>query len=160
MANFYNGQIKVLIATTVIEVGVNVPNATVMVIEGAERFGLAQLHQLRGRIGRGIHLSYCILLSDTKNQDTQERLTILTQTNDGFMLSEEDLRLRGPGQFFGTRQHGMPDLKVADILRDAKILLEARKAVAWTLAAPDRFELVRSALVKWFGQSYKMIFCY
>lgn len=160
MANFYSGQLKVLIATTVIEVGVNVPNATVMVIEGADRFGLAQLHQLRGRIGRGVHLSYCILISDTKNEDTKERLTILTKTNDGFMLAEEDLRLRGPGQFFGTRQHGMPDLKIADILKDTRILLEARKAVEWTLSTSDRFNLVRPALVKWFGSSYMMIFCH
>lgn len=159
MSNFYSGHIKVLIATTVIEVGVNVPNATIMIVEGAERFGLAQLHQLRGRIGRGTHLSYCILLSDTKNADTQERLEILTKTVDGFVLSEEDLRLRGPGQFFGTRQHGMPDLKIADIVNDTKILLEARTAVEWTLAKPERLELVRPALQKWFGQEYMMIFC-
>lgn len=158
MANFYNGNTKVLIATTVIEVGVNVPNATIMVIEGAERFGLAQLHQLRGRIGRGTHLSYCILLSDTKNDDTKERLTILTKTNDGFILSEEDLKLRGPGQFWGTRQHGMPDLKVADILNDTPILLEARKAVEWTLDSPERCALIQPALAKWFGQSYTMAF--
>jgi ATP-dependent DNA helicase RecG len=158
MAEFYSGRIKVLIATTVIEVGVNVPNATIMVIEGAERFGLAQLHQLRGRIGRGTKLSYCILLSDTKNDDTRERLTILTETNDGFAISEEDLKLRGPGQFWGTRQHGMPDLKIASILRDTPILLEARKAAEWTFASPERLELIRPAVSKWFGESYLMAF--
>ena len=158
MASFYNGQIKVLIATTVIEVGVNVPNATIMIIEGADRFGLAQLHQLRGRIGRGTYSSYCILLSDTKNSETKERLSILTKTNDGFMLSEEDLKIRGPGQFFGTKQHGMPDLKVADILHDTDILLESRKAAEWTIASPERFDLVRPAIIKWFGPSSKMLF--
>lgn len=158
MTDFYSGKIKVLVATTVIEVGVNVPNATVMVIEGAERFGLAQLHQLRGRIGRGGHQSYCIMLSDNKNPETQERLTIMTQTNDGFVLAEEDLKIRGPGQFFGTRQHGLPDLKIADIIRDISIFMEARRAAEQTVAVPEDFSSIRTVLSERFGKDMGMIF--
>ncbi|WP_378952190.1 ATP-dependent DNA helicase RecG [Pelosinus sp. sgz500959] len=158
MNGFYSGEIKVLIATTVIEVGVNVPNATVMVIEGAERFGLAQLHQLRGRIGRGAHQSYCILLSDNRNPETQERLTIMTTTNDGFVLAEEDLKLRGPGQFFGTRQHGLPDLKIADIISDISILLEAKRAAEQTIANADDCVSIRSVLSQRFGKEIGMMF--
>ena len=158
MDGFYRGEIKVLVATTVIEVGVNVPNATVMIIENSERFGLAQLHQLRGRIGRGGHQSYCILLSDNKNPETQERLTIMTKTNDGFVLAEEDLKIRGPGQFFGTRQHGLPDLKIADIINDMDVFFEARQAAEQTLATPEDFDNVRPALRARFGQEFGMIF--
>jgi ATP-dependent DNA helicase RecG len=158
MNKFYCGETKVLIATTVIEVGVNVPNATVMVIEGADRFGLAQLHQLRGRIGRGEHQSYCILLSDSKNTETLERLAIMTKTNDGFLLAEEDLKLRGPGQFFGFRQHGMPDLKIADIVKDTDILIEARHAAQQTVVIPERFSSIRSALIDRFGEQFTTIF--
>lgn len=158
MTDFYSGKIKVLVATTVIEVGVNVPNATVMVIEGAERFGLAQLHQLRGRIGRGGHQSYCIMLSDNKNPETQERLTIMTQTNDGFVLAEEDLKIRGPGQFFGTRQHGLPDLKIADIIRDISIFMEARRAAEQTVGIPEDFASIRAVLSERFGKDMGMIF--
>ena len=157
MNAFYSGEIKVLVATTVIEVGVNVPNATVMVIEGAERFGLAQLHQLRGRIGRGECQSYCILCSDNKNPETQERLAIMTKTNDGFILAEEDLKLRGPGQFFGTRQHGLPDLKIADIISDLSILMEAKNAAEQTIAIPDEFRSIRVSLNQRFGQDIGMI---
>jgi len=159
MNAFYSGEIKVLVATTVIEVGVNVPNASVMVIEGAERFGLAQLHQLRGRIGRGGYQSYCILCSDNKNPETQERLTIMTKTNDGFILAEEDLKLRGPGQFFGTRQHGLPDLKIADIISDLSIFLEAKGAAEQTIALSDEFSSIRSVLNQRFGQDIGMIIC-
>jgi len=159
MSGFYSGEIKVLVATTVIEVGVNVPNATVMIIENAERFGLAQLHQLRGRIGRGGYQSYCILLSDNKNPDTQERLTIMTKTNDGFVLAEEDLKMRGPGQFFGTKQHGLPDLKIADIINDIGVFLEARQAAEQTLAINEYFNSIRPALDQRFGREFGMIFC-
>ena len=126
MADFKNKKYDILVSTTVVEVGVDVPNATVMLIENAERFGLSQLHQLRGRVGRNSLQSYCILHTSTKSQETRERLNIMTQTNDGFVIAEKDLQLRGPGEFLGTRQSGLPDLIISDIVRDAKILETAR----------------------------------
>lgn len=159
MAAFACGELKALVATTVIEVGVNVPNATVMIIEGADRFGLAQLHQLRGRVGRGEHKSYCILLSDSNNEETMERLRTMTEVSDGFVLAEKDLLLRGPGQFFGTSQHGMPDLKIADIVRDTDILLEARRAAQQTVCSPEYLASVWQTLQTWFGEKFSMIFC-
>lgn len=126
MANFKNKKYDILVSTTVVEVGVDVPNATVMVIENAERFGLSQLHQLRGRVGRSALQSYCVLVSASRSQETRERLNIMTQTNDGFVIAEKDLQLRGPGEFLGTRQSGLPDLIISDIVRDAKILELAR----------------------------------
>ena len=126
MADFKNKKYDILVSTTVVEVGVDVPNATVMVIENAERFGLSQLHQLRGRVGRSSLQSYCVLVSASRSQETRERLNIMTQTNDGFVIAEKDLQLRGPGEFLGTRQSGLPDLIISDIVRDAKILELAR----------------------------------
>ena len=128
MTAFASGEANILVSTTVVEVGVDVPNATVMVIEDADRFGLSQLHQLRGRVGRGQHKSYCILISDNKNEETRQRLKVMTETADGFRIAEEDLRLRGPGDFFGQRQHGLPALKVADLSCDLSLLQEAQAA--------------------------------
>ena len=126
MNKFKNKEYDILVSTTVVEVGVDVPNATVIVIENAERFGLSQLHQLRGRVGRSDLQSYCILSSNTRSQETKARLNIMTQTNDGFVIAEKDLQLRGPGEFLGTRQSGLPDMIIADIVNDAKILELAR----------------------------------
>ena len=126
MQKFKNKEYDILVSTTVVEVGVDVPNATVIVIENAERFGLSQLHQLRGRVGRSDLQSYCVLSSNTRNQDTRARLDIMTQTNDGFVIAEKDLQIRGPGEFLGTRQSGLPDMIIADIVADSKILELAR----------------------------------
>ena len=128
MTAFAARETDILVSTTVIEVGVDVPNAAVMVVENAERFGLSQLHQLRGRVGRGKHQSYCVLISDNKNEETRARLKVMTKTADGFKIAEEDLRLRGPGDFFGERQHGLPGLRIADIGCDTKLLQEAQQA--------------------------------
>ncbi len=127
MESFRNGEVDVLVTTTVVEVGVDVPNATVMLIEGAERFGLAQLHQLRGRVGRGSEASYCVLISSARSAEAGRRLRTMVETQDGFRIAEVDLELRGPGEFFGTRQHGMPDLRVAHPVRDLPLLEEARR---------------------------------
>jgi ATP-dependent DNA helicase RecG len=130
MRAFRDGEIDVLVATAVVEVGVDVPNATVMLIEDADRFGLSQLHQFRGRVGRGAHQSYCYLLSAGASAAASERLSVLETTSDGFVLAEEDLRLRGPGDFFGTRQSGLPELKMAN-LADTRLLVEARAQAEW-----------------------------
>ncbi|WP_295583552.1 ATP-dependent DNA helicase RecG [uncultured Oscillibacter sp.] len=134
MAAFAAHEADILVSTTVIEVGVDVPNAAVMVVENAERFGLSQLHQLRGRVGRGQHQSYCILISDNRSEETRQRLGVMTRTADGFQIAEEDLRLRGPGDFFGERQHGLPGLKIADIGCDTNLLMEAQAAAEALLA--------------------------
>lgn len=128
MRRFYAGEIRLLVSTVVIEVGVDVPNATVMVIENADRFGLSQLHQLRGRIGRGGAESFCILLSDAQNEEAKERFAIMCETTDGFAIAKKDLEMRGPGDFFGSRQHGLPDLRVANLMTDTRILYEAQKS--------------------------------
>jgi ATP-dependent DNA helicase RecG len=138
MRMFQRGELQILVATTVIEVGVDVPNATVMVIEHAERFGLAQLHQLRGRIGRGAAKSYCILMTGGKvSEEGQKRLDAMVKTNDGFQIAELDLELRGPGEFFGTRQAGMPSFRVANIIRDAQLLEAAKHEAAAVIAGPN-----------------------
>lgn len=136
MAEFSKGRISVLISTTVVEVGMDVPNATVMMIENAERYGLSQLHQLRGRVGRGTHKSICILISDAQNEDTVARLKTMCLTNDGFRIAEQDLKLRGPGDFFGHRQHGLPELKIADMTQDMNVLKQAQ-AVAREILRAD-----------------------
>ena len=122
MSDFKDGNTDILVSTTVVEVGVDVPNAAVMLIENAERFGLSQLHQLRGRVGRGSHQSYCILIGDKLSEDSKKRLKALTSTSDGFEISEMDLQLRGPGDFFGQAQHGLPRLKIADIVADTDLI--------------------------------------
>ena len=127
MRAFVQGEIQLLVTTTVIEVGVDVPNAVIMLIENAERFGLSQLHQLRGRIGRGQYRSTCILLSDAQGETAKKRLEIMCQSSDGFYIANEDLKLRGPGDFFGARQHGLPELKIANILEDMQVLQAAQK---------------------------------
>jgi ATP-dependent DNA helicase RecG len=138
MGMFQKGELQILVATTVIEVGVDVPNATVMVIEHAERFGLAQLHQLRGRIGRGAAKSYCVLMTGGKiTEEGERRLDAMTKTNDGFKIAELDLELRGPGEFFGTRQAGLPSFRIANIIRDAQLLEAARHEAAFVLAGPN-----------------------
>lgn len=155
------GDIQILVSTTVIEVGVDNPNATVMVVEGAERFGLAQLHQLRGRVGRGNAPSYCFLLSDTDSSEGKSRLKIMEKTHDGFEIAEHDLKMRGPGDLLSTRQHGLPDLKLANLVEDFDLLLEARKdafAIAEAdpaLSAPEH-RAMRSELLKRFGEKLEM----
>lgn len=131
MQRFVRGETDIMVATTVIEVGVNVPNASVMVIENSERFGLAQLHQLRGRVGRGADQSYCILMSGEKlSHNSRNRIKVMCETNDGFVIAEEDLRLRGPGEIDGTKQSGDIQLRIADLVQDVAVLEAARKAAS------------------------------
>jgi len=148
MADFAAGKIQLLVATTVIEVGVDVPNASVMMIENAERFGLSQLHQLRGRVGRGKHQSYCILVSDNKSETTAQRLKAMRETNDGFKIAEEDLRLRGPGDILGARQHGLPVLQNADLAADTELLQMAQKCAADILRNDPDLLLEQNRFIK------------
>ena len=158
MNEFRKGKIDVLVSTVLIEVGVDVPNATIMVIEGADRIGLAQLHQLRGRIGRGQDKSYCFLFAETENDLAQSRLEVMTRSNDGFEIAEYDLRLRGPGELFSTRQHGLPDLKIANIIDDYELLVLARRN-AFKLVGSDpmltenKHRNIRRSLLAKFGSS-------
>ena len=154
MDDFYANRIKLLVSTTVIEVGVNVPNASILVVEHAERFGLSQLHQLRGRVGRGAHASYCILIAG-RSAASQERLQVIEQTSDGFRLAEEDLRLRGPGQFFGAMQHGLGDLKIADVLADMDLLLLARRAALDTVDDPAALSFVLPTLMRQYRERFE-----
>jgi ATP-dependent DNA helicase RecG len=151
MAAFVRGEVQVLVATTVVEVGVDVPNATVMVIEHAERFGLSQLHQLRGRIGRGDRASTCVLLYQHPISEAgRARLDALVETTDGFVIAERDLALRGPGDFFGTRQSGLPTLRVGDLLRDHALMEDARReAVAWLDRPAEAKPLVEYLSSNW-----------
>lgn len=148
MRLFKNKEIDILVSTTVIEVGVNVPNATLMIIENAERFGLAQLHQLRGRVGRGSHKSYCVLIYDSKTDVCRQRMAIMEETNDGFKISEKDLEIRGPGEFFGTRQHGLPELKVANLFKHIKILKLAQQEARYILGEDNNLQLKENMALK------------
>ena len=144
MAGFAAGDYDILVATTVIEVGVDVPNANLMVIENADRFGLSQLHQLRGRVGRGSRKSYCILFETTGNEQSEKRLKVMCETNDGFKISEADLKMRGPGDFFGSRQHGLPEMKIANFASDMEVLQTAQAAAKETIAEDMRLSLPKN----------------
>lgn len=148
MRAFQNGEIDILVSTVVVEVGVDVPNAAVMVIENAERFGLSQLHQLRGRVGRGKAKSTCILVSDAQNDEAKARFDILCETNDGFKIADADLKLRGPGDFFGKRQHGLPALRLADILRDTELLLTVQRAATALLKTDAHLDAPEHAALR------------
>ncbi len=148
MEEFKNGNIDILIATTVIEVGVNVPNASIMVIENAERFGLAQLHQLRGRVGRGEYQSYCILKYQGNSEIIRKRMEVMSKTNDGFVISEKDLELRGSGEFFGTKQHGLPEFKIANLFEDMEILKMVQSLAIKILEKDPKLEQEENKLLK------------
>ena len=147
MEKFKNGEIDILISTTVIEVGVNVPNASIMVVENAERFGLAQLHQLRGRVGRGEYQSYCILKYEGNGKVVQERMKIMTSTNDGFIISEKDLELRGSGEFFGIKQHGLPEFKIANLFEDIEMLKMVQSLAIRIIEKDEKLEKPENKLL-------------
>ena len=148
MEQFARGEIQVLVSTTVVEVGVNVPNATVMMVENAERFGLAQLHQLRGRVGRGAYHSYCIFMQGNEEEETSRRLEILNKSNDGFFIAGEDLKLRGPGDLFGIRQSGQLEFRIGDIYQDSDVLKAASDAAGGILELDRELELPQHEKLK------------
>jgi len=161
MESFASGETHLLVSTTVIEVGIDVPNAVIMVIENAERFGLSQLHQLRGRIGRGTEKSTCIMISDARNEATEHRLKVLASTSDGFRIADEDLKLRGPGDFFGSRQHGLPELKIADMMTDGEAIRETHIAASELLQknptlAGEEYLALRNAVNRLFSSGISM----
>ena len=148
MEQFARGEIQVLVSTTVVEVGVNVPNATVMMVENAERFGLAQLHQLRGRVGRGAYQSYCIFMQGNEEEETSRRLEILNKSNDGFFIAGEDLKLRGPGDLFGIRQSGQLEFRIGDIYQDSDVLKAASDDAGGILELDRELELPQHEKLK------------
>ena len=148
MERFKNKEIDILISTTVIEVGVDVPNANIIVIENAERFGLATLHQLRGRVGRGKYKSYCILKYQGNTEVIKERMNIMTKTNDGFIISEKDLELRGSGEFFGTKQHGIPEFKIANLFEDIETLKSVQSVALKIIQKDPELALQENAVLK------------
>jgi ATP-dependent DNA helicase RecG len=159
---FSAGRLHAVVSTTVVEVGVDVPNATIMVVEHADRYGLSQLHQLRGRVGRGSKDSLCVLIANEAGEKAAQRLEVLAQTTDGFEIAEADLRHRGPGELFGTRQHGLPELRVADIINDFGLLEKARQDAFEIVAADPRLarpehQLLIPGLKRMFGQKLKLI---
>ena len=162
MARFRRRQIDALVATVVIEVGLDVPTANLLVVQHAERFGLSQLHQLRGRIGRSDRQGYCLLIASGRTQIARQRLGALVKTTDGFRIAEEDLRLRGPGQFFGTAQHGLPELKLADLLDDWQLLLLARRDAGKILQSDGQLtqrehQAIRAAVLKRYADRFELI---
>ena len=162
MTDFANGDVQVLVATSVVEVGVDVPNACLMTIENAERFGLAQLHQLRGRICRGSHPSFVSLFADPSNDDSRSRLDAFVATTDGFELAERDFELRGPGNLFGTQQHGLPPLIVADLARDGETLREARAAAQEIIASDAELEAeemkrLKEMVLRRYGKALQLV---
>ena len=157
LLEFNDRKIDLLVATTVIEVGIDIPNASIMLVENAERFGLAQLHQLRGRVGRNSFISYCVLISDVKALEASQRLKTLTSTTDGFRIAESDLEIRGPGEFFGTRQHGLPELKIANLTKDMRLLeLSRREAFDLIKDDPSLSKPQNSALKDKLKENFKL----
>ena len=148
MLRFKDGEIDILISTTVIEVGVNVPNSSIMIVENAERFGLAQLHQLRGRVGRGNYQSYCILKYNINSDVVRQRMKIMQDTNNGFIIAEKDLELRGSGEFFGTKQHGLPEFKIANLFEDMPILQRVQEVAVKIINEDSELELEKNKELK------------
>ncbi|SHJ04640.1 ATP-dependent DNA helicase RecG [Lutispora thermophila] len=157
MESFKNGEIHIIVSTTVIEVGINVPNATIMLIENAERFGLAQLHQLRGRVGRGSHQSYCVLISDSDSQSVRDRLKFMTKTNDGFLIAKKDLETRGSGEILGTKQHGLPEFKLVDLSKDHEIIKTSKEAIVYLYRQNKIKECDYHKLEKYLDDEYAKI---